>query len=346
MFEEYADRYDEWYTRHASIFESELKAIRSFELKGLGLDLGVGTGVFAERLGVPVGIDPSARMLIIAKKRGIQVIQALGERLPFRGNSFDYDLIGQAMGGIMSITGWPDTPPTRTGTAIADVLAGLNCCIGTLAALRARDTTRVGRKVDVSLVDSVVSALENLTEMYLVTGESPTRIGNRYEFVYPYDTFRTKDGWVAIAVGNDEIWQRFCEATGNEELGRDPKYQTNAKRVGEHESLKAAVTEWTTKRATGETVSYLLSHKIPAAPVYGVRDIVEDPHIAKAREMVLDMDQPGVGRMKVVGCPIKMPGTGLWRPAPRLGEHTTEVLAELLKMTEGQIEKLKLGGAV
>lgn len=272
-------------------------------------------------------------------------ISGFGHHGPYRDRP-SYDLIGQAMGGIMSITGWPDTPPTRTGTAIADVLAGLNCCIGTLAALRARDTTGAGRKVDISLVDSVVSALENLTEMYLVTGENPTRIGNRYEFVYPYDTFRTENGWVAIGVGNDEIWQRFCEATGMEELGRDSRYQTNAKRVREHESLKAAVTGWTSQRTTQEAVTHLLEHRIPAAPVYSVKDIVEDPHIAKAREMVLAMDQPGVGRMKVVGCPIKMPGTGLWRPAPRLGEHTTEVLAELLKMTEGQIEKLKLGGAV
>lgn len=106
------------------------------------------------------------------------------------------------------------------------------------------------------------------------------------------------------------------------------------------------MTEWTTERTIHETVSLLLASKIPAAPVYTVKDIVEDSHIARAREMIVEIDQPGVGIMKVVGCLIKMPGTGLWSPAPRLGEHTTEVLAELLKMTEGQIEKLKLGGAV
>ena len=272
-------------------------------------------------------------------------ISGFGHYGPYKDRP-SYDLIGQAMGGIMSITGWPGTPPTRTGTAIADVLAGLFCCIGILAALESRNTTGVGRRVDISLVDSVVSALENLTEMYLVTGENPTRIGNRYEFVYPYDTFRTKDGWVAIGVGNDEIWQRFCEATGMEKLSRDSRYETNAKRVREHESLKAVVTEWTTERTTHEVVSLLLASKIPAAPVYTVKDIVEDSHIARAREMIVEIDQPGVGVMKVVGCPIKMPGTGLWSPAPRLGEHTTEVLAELLKMNEEQIEKLRLWGAV
>jgi len=179
----------------------------------------------------------------------------------------------------------------------------------------------------------------------LVTGENPTRIGNRYGFVYPYDTFRTRDGWVAIGVGNDEIWQRFCEAIGMQELSRDPGYQTNAKRVREHESLNAAVTKWTSQRTTQEAVFHLLNHKIPAAPVYTVKDIVDDPHIARAREMIVDIAQPEVGRMKIIGCPIKMPGTGLWSPAPRLGEHTTEVLTELLKMTGKQIEKLKEEGA-
>ncbi len=129
-----------------------------------------------------------------------------------------YDIVGQAMGGIMSITGWPESPPTRTGTAIADVLAGLSACIGILDQPARRPHGRPGQKVDIALVDSVVSAMETIIQIYLVENRIPQRTGNRYEFIYPYDTFKAGDGWVIIAVGNNKLWQVFCNAIDRSDL--------------------------------------------------------------------------------------------------------------------------------
>ena len=136
-----------------------------------------------------------------------------------------YDIIGQAMGGIMSVTGWPDGPPSRTGTAIGDILAGLCACIGILSSLIAVRNGRPGQKVDIALVDSVVSAMEAIIQIYLVEGRIPQRTGNRYEFIYPYDTFRTSDGWVVIGVGNNKLWQQFCDAIGAPHLPEGPAIQ-------------------------------------------------------------------------------------------------------------------------
>ena len=262
-------------------------------------------------------------------------ISGFGQYGPYKERA-GYDLIGQAMGGLMSITGWPETPPTRVGTAIADILAALFCCVGILAALRARDLTGVGQSIDVALVDSVMSACEAYNEMYLVEGKIPTRIGNRYEFIYPYDTFKTKDDWVAIGIGNNEMWGRLCEIMRKENIVEDPRFNTNEERVKNHTPLKQIIEEWTSTRTTNEVLDLLLERKIPCGPVYTIDKVCNDAHIAKAREMVVETEHPIAGRMKIVGCPIKM---SLTRPsvrssAPVLGEHSEKVLGELLGLTE------------
>ena len=234
----------------------------------------------------------------------------------------------------MSITGWPETPPTRVGTAIADILAGLYCCIAILAALRAREITGLGQRIDVAMVDSVMAACEAYNEMWLVEKRIPTRIGNRYEFIYPYDSFRAKDGWVVIGVGNDEMWRRFCNAIGKPELINDERFNTNEKRVKNHKEVKEIVEAWTSKRSVKEIVETLLKYEIPSGPVYNMKDVCEDEHIAKVREMVVEVIQPNVGKVKIVGSPIKMiPLECKVRgPAPLLGQHTKEVLKEWLNL--------------
>ena len=274
-------------------------------------------------------------------------ISGFGQYGPYR-DRLAYDLIAQAMGGIMSITGWPETPPTRVGTAIADILAGLYCCIAILAALRAREVTGEGQRIDVAMVDSVMAACEAYNEMWLVEKKIPTRIGNRYEFVYPYDSFKAKDGWVVIGVGNDDMWRRFCNAIGKPELIYHEKFNTNKKRIENYREVKQIVEEWTSKRTVKEIVEILLKNKIPCAPIYSIKDVCEDEHIAKVREMVVEIDQPGVGRVKIVGSPIKItPSTCKVRgPAPLLGQHTREVLKEILGMSDKEIEDLEKEGAI
>jgi len=274
-------------------------------------------------------------------------ISGFGQYGPYRDRPA-YDLIAQAMGGIMSITGWPETPPTRVGTAIADILAGLYCCIAILAALRAREITGLGQRIDIAMVDSVMASCEAYNEMWLVEKRIPTRIGNRYEFIYPYDSFRAKDGWIVIGVGNNEMWKRFCQAIGRPELIDDERFNTNEKRVKNYKEVKKIVEEWTSKRSTNETLSTLLKYEIPCAPVYNMKDVCEDEHIAKVREMVVEIDQPGVGKVKIVGTPIKTyPIECKVRgAAPLLGQHTKEILKELLGLSENDVQRLKDEGVI
>ncbi|MFX0096753.1 MAG: CaiB/BaiF CoA transferase family protein [Candidatus Hodarchaeota archaeon] len=269
-------------------------------------------------------------------------VSGFGHYGPYKDRP-SYDLIGQAMGGIMSITGWPDSPPTRTGTAIADILGGLFCCVGILSALNSRSITGVGQKVDIALVDSVMSALEAYNEMYLVEGRVPVRQGNRYEFIYPYDTFKANDGWVVIGIGNDDMWNVFCSIINRVELAIDSRFNSNMKRVKNHVEIKAITEEWTSARTVHEIVSTLVEKGIPCAPVYSVKDVCSDPHIAEAREMVTEISQPNVGRIKVVGCPIKMSEakTMARGSAPILGQNTEEVLEMLLGLSKTEISQLK-----
>ena len=259
-----------------------------------------------------------------------------------------YDIIGQAMGGLMSVSGWPDSPPTRSGTAMGDILGGLNCCIGILAALKGRDITGQGQSVDVSLVDSVVSAMETIIQIYLVEGRVPGRIGNRYEFIAPYDTFPASDGWAVIAVGNNAVWKRFCQVIGREDLIEHPSYKNNADRVANHPELTKLVSEWSRTRTVDEIVETLLKSSIPSAPINDVSKIVSDPHIAGAREMFVDMLTPAGDPMKAVACPIKFSDTKatVRTNPPVLGEHNETVLQEVLGFDASRIEAVKKAGAL
>ena len=259
-----------------------------------------------------------------------------------------YDIIGQAMGGIMSITGWPDSPPTRTGTAIADVLAGLNACIGILAGLLAVGNGRPGQKIDIALVDSVVSAMETIIQIYLVENRVPQRTGNRYEFIYPYDTFKAEDGWVIIAVGNNKLWEVFCKAIGRPELLNNTDYCDNYDRVKAHGEVKQIVENWSQKMKVREILDFLLSRKIPCAPIYTVKEVVEDQHIAAARQMIRQVEHPVAGPIKVIGSPINMSETPAQvdSPAPMLGQHSEAVLKELLNMTADELQSLKADNAI
>lgn len=254
-----------------------------------------------------------------------------------------YDIIGQAMGGIMSVTGWPDSPPTRTGTAIADILAGLCACIGILSSLIAIRNGCPGQKVDIALVDSVVSAMETIIQIYLVEKRIPQRTGNRYEFIYPYDTFKAKDGWVVIAVGNNKLWEVFCDAIGTNHLLNEQTFKDNYDRVKAHAEVKRIVEEWTGTRTVRDVVDFLLSKTIPCASLYTVKDVVEDPHIADARRMIREVEHPVAGRMKVIGSPINLSETPaeVRSPAPLLGQHSADILKNVLDYSEDQIETLK-----
>ena len=254
-----------------------------------------------------------------------------------------YDIIGQAMSGLMSTTGWPGGEPTRTGTAIADVMAGISCCVGVLGAYINKLKTGEGDKVDVALVDSMVSSLEIINIIYLCTGKIPQRIGNRYEAIYPYDSFNASDGSVVIGAGNDKLFSMLCEVMGREELLEDQRFNSNNQRVLNNKELKPLVEEWTYKHTIDEIVETLLDKGVPASPVNTIDRVVSDPHIAGAREMFVEIDHPKAGKPTMTGNHLKFTNNKIekFEPAPILGQHTEEILKEVLKYTDEEIADMK-----
>ncbi len=272
-------------------------------------------------------------------------VSGFGHTGPYRERP-GYDIVGQAMGGLMSTTGWPGGPPTRTGTAISDVMGGISCCVGVLAAYVNRLKTGKGQKVDVSLVDSIVSSLEIINQIYLVTGRQPGRIGNRYEASFPYDTFMAKDDYVVIGAGNDRLFGILCGLMNRPDLPEDPRFYTNVVRVVNSQELKPIIEEWLKDFTVEEAVNMFLEAGIPTAPIYTIEQVVNDPHIGGDREMFVEIDHPVAGKMKITGNQIKLSRTPVQYelPAPTLGQHNREVYKEMAGIDDATYDELAAKG--
>lgn len=243
-----------------------------------------------------------------------------------------YDIIAQAMGGMMSITGQEGNPPTRAGNPNGDILGGLNLTIGILVALQAREKTGVGQMVDVSLTDSVIHSILNLFTSYHESQELPKRIGNRYEAVSPYDSFLVKDGHVIIACGNQSLFKKFClYVLEQPDLIDDQRFKTNSDRVIHHQPLKEIIEEHFKNMTVSEVITINERYGIPCCPINNLEDIMSDDHFVKEREMFLNLDHPVIGEMIHSGTPIKLSDTKahIDKVAPTLSQHTQEILLEL-----------------
>lgn len=254
-----------------------------------------------------------------------------------------YDIISQAMSGLMSTTGWPGTGPTRTGTALGDVLSGLWLAIGVLGALQGRNVTGKGQKVDIALVDSAVSAMGNINMIYFAEGRLPGRIGNRYEATYPYDSFECSDGSCVIGAGNTKLWKSLCGLMATEEIAELPQFLNVLDRAQNHADLKPIVEKWTKTKTAKEVVESCLAAGVPAAPIYDVAQVSSDPHIAGDREMFIQQDHPKAGNVTVTGSPLKLSGTPVTfrTTAPDLGQDNAEVFKELLGLDEQELTILR-----
>ena len=259
-----------------------------------------------------------------------------------------YDIVGQAMGGLMSTTGWPDGPATRTGTPMGDVLGALNMTVGVLAALVNKQRTGKGEKVDVALVDSVAAAMENITMIYQSTGRIPQRIGNRYESTYPYDTFPAKDGDVVIAAGNNKLYAILCDVMGKPELKTDPRFAEVKDRVANHVAMREIIVPWTKQHTIDEVDKLLNDAGCPACPVNTLDRLVVDPQIAGARGMFPTIDQPGIGELQITATPAHTTRTSTAprKAAPLLGEDNADVYGKLLGLDEAKLADLKAKGVI
>lgn len=261
-----------------------------------------------------------------------------------------YDIIAQAMGGLMSITGQKDNPPTRSGNAMGDILGGLNLTIGVLAAVNARGITGEGQRVDVSLTDCVVASLEQAVQRYFVSGKVPERRGNSYEAIAPYDTYEAKDGYVVIGCGNQKLYEHFCESILHRpELIKDERFLTVPLRVENNLVLKAYFEEWTKGKSVAEVTDILLREGIPAGPIYDLEDIFQDQHIARDREMLVHADHPVMGDIVLSGNPVKLMGTRTQvtrKPSPTLGEDNRKILTEFLRKSEEECLALETAGVI
>jgi crotonobetainyl-CoA:carnitine CoA-transferase CaiB-like acyl-CoA transferase len=273
-------------------------------------------------------------------------ISGFGQTGP-RSNEAGYDAMMQAEAGLMSVTGSADTPPVRLGVAISDIAAGMFAMQGVLLALIARSTTGRGQHIDMSMFDATLALLTYQAQRTLLTGVAPKRSGNRHASIAPYDTFATSDGTLVLAVGNDDQWQRFCQAANLGALARDKNFLTNEGRVRHYAELHPLIAR---TLATSSLESWLERLRAAGVPVGAVRDVdaaLADAQTA-ARQMVAEVNHHTVGQVPVLGVPVKLSDTpGSVRTAPPvLGQHTRHVLTADLGLSDEEVAALISRGVV
>lgn len=248
-----------------------------------------------------------------------------------------YDIIVQAMGGIMSITGSEGGEPTRVGASVGDIIAGMFTAYGVMMALYHREKTGEGQSVDVGMLDCQVAILENAIARYVTSGNVPVPMGNRHPSITPFSAFTAKDGHIIVGAGNERLWIKLCNILGKSELLQDPRFDTNSNRTAHVKELSVILNEVFKHKTINEWLEVLEKAELPCAPINTVETIVNDPQI-KARNMIVEVEHPVAGHLKMAGVPIKMSATpgAVERPAPLLGQHTAELLNEILGWDEAK----------
>ena len=262
-----------------------------------------------------------------------------------------YDFMAQGMGGLMSITGerddLPGGGPQRVGIPIIDLTTGMYATIAICAAIANRAVTGKGQWIDVALLDSCVAFLANQAMNYFATGESPRPLGNAHPNIVPYQTFKTADGALILACGNDNLFNKFCEVAGCMHLAKDPRFSTNGERVKNREEITRLLNEIFTQRPTREWVKLLDDAGVANGPINTIQQVFEEPQV-QARGMKFELPHAAAGTVPLVASPMRFSGTPIKHevPPPVLGQHTEEILTGVLKKNPAEIEKLKAAGIV
>ncbi|MDQ0338062.1 crotonobetainyl-CoA:carnitine CoA-transferase CaiB-like acyl-CoA transferase [Caldalkalibacillus uzonensis] len=270
-------------------------------------------------------------------------ITGFGRAGPYKALA-GYDYIIQAMSGLMSITGSEESGPLKVGVAITDVMTGLYAVIGITAALYEREQSGEGQSLDLALFDAAISALVNVASNYLISGQLPKLLGNHHPNIVPYQTFPTKDGEMVLAVGNDRQFKKLCRLIDKEEWADDQRFATNDQRVEHRYELADLLSAVFKLKTSAEWQDLFNQHGIPCGPINNMAEVFNDPQVA-ARQMVVPIEHPTAGEIRVVGSPLKLSRTPVQfrYPPPLVGEHTEEVLRELGMDAKG-IEALKEKG--
>ncbi|MDR2163565.1 MAG: CoA transferase [Clostridiales Family XIII bacterium] len=270
-------------------------------------------------------------------------ISGFGQTGPYSQRP-SYDIVAQAMGGLMAVTGDPDRGPTKVGANVGDAASGLMACIGLLAAYSGRLKTGKGQYIDVAMADTIFSILATRNHVYYLTGELPVRHGNRDELSCPYGIYECSDGHALIGCAHRRFFQSLCEIMGTPDLADDPRFCTHDLAAEHRFELDPIIEKWAKSKTVDELVALLSQAGIPTAPVYNVAQIADDPQIAGVRKMVREQDHPYVGKVKVTGNPIKMsetPTDEIRRHSPMLGEQTDMILKEFLHYDDEKIDELR-----
>jgi CoA:oxalate CoA-transferase len=257
-------------------------------------------------------------------------ISGFGQTGPYASRPA-FDMVVQAMGGVMSLTGWPGGPPTRVGTSIGDITAGLFGAIGVLAALQERTRTGLGRHVDVAMLDAQVAILENAIARYAATGQVPGPLGARHPSIAPFSAFRARDKYLVIAAGHDGMFRKLCEVLEAPELVADPRFVGVQERVGHADALGLEVEKRLATRDVSDWLVRLAAAGVPCGPIHDVAGVLADPQV-RARHMIVSVDDPVAGRLEMPGNPIKLDGredSTRRPPAPALDADRAAILAEL-----------------
>jgi formyl-CoA transferase len=258
-----------------------------------------------------------------------------------------YDVVVQAEGGFMGITGPEEGPPSRVGVPIIDITAGMFAATGILAALRARDVSGEGQLVDVSLFDAQVALLTNVASNYLVGGQGPRRLGNAHPNIAPYEAFRASDRWFVLAAGNEGLWATLCDVIDRPALRDDPRFASNGARVANRPAMVEALNEAFASRKAEEWLAEFRKAGLPCGPINTIPDVFAHPQ-AGARDLVLETEHPNAGTVRFAGFPYKLSGTpaAVRCPPPGLGEHTVEVLTRTLDYSVEQVAEFQAQGVV
>ena len=275
-------------------------------------------------------------------------VTGFGQTGPYRERP-GYDFMIQGMGGVMSITGERDDLPgggaQRVGIPIADIMTGMYATIAICAAIAHREKSGTGQHLDLALLDTQVGILANQGLNFLATGKAPGRIGNAHPNIVPYQPFRTKDGDVILACGNDNLFNKFCEVAGCQALARDARFSTNSKRVENREEITRLLAEIFAKRTTKDWCDALEAAGVPNGPINNLQQVFEEPQVL-ARGMKIELEHAAAGKVPLIASPMKFSGTPLEfrTPPPVLGQHTDEVLRSLLRLDDAAIAKLRADG--